>query len=169
MSHLAILPIEMSGGCQCGAVRYHATRFTDNAHICHCRMCQKAVGNFFAALVGAPKDAVTWTRGTPARFRSSAHVDRGYCRDCGTPLFYDGVNGDRISFTIGSLDRPEQFKPVTQDGIEGRMPWFAELPAVPDLGETEAGDSAEWAAAIKASSRQHPDHDTAEWSAGGRR
>jgi hypothetical protein len=166
VSRFAILPITMSGGCQCGAVRYHVTRFTDNAHICHCRMCQKAVGNFFAALVGAPRDAVTWTRGVPARFRSSAHVDRGYCRDCGTPLFYDNVEGDRISFTIGSLDRPDMFKPKAHDGIEGRMPWFFELN---DIEEGHATDfeSEEWAAAIRASSRQHPDHDTAEWPAGG--
>ena len=43
---------QISGGCQCGAVRYHATAVLDTSHICHCRMCQKAVGNFFAALIG---------------------------------------------------------------------------------------------------------------------
>ena len=32
-----------TGGCQCGAVRYRATAMLDNAHVCHCRMCQKAV------------------------------------------------------------------------------------------------------------------------------
>jgi hypothetical protein len=153
----------VTGGCQCGAVRYRAERLADNAHICHCRMCQKAVGNFFAALVGAPKAAVTWTRGRPAVFRSSQHVERGFCSACGTPLFYNDVNGERITLTIGSLDHPERLKPRSQDGIEGRMPWFSELRAVPDLGETEAGDSAEWAAAIKASNRQHPDYDTDQW------
>ena len=43
---------EASGGCQCGAVRYHVTAVLDTSHICHCRMCQKAAGNFFAALIG---------------------------------------------------------------------------------------------------------------------
>jgi hypothetical protein len=152
-----------TGGCQCGAVRFRATVLTDNAHICHCRMCQKAVGNFFAALVGVPKEAVTWTRGRPSAFRSSAHVERGFCSACGTPLFYDDVNSPNIALTIGSFDDPRKLKPKTQDGIEGRVPWFSELHDVPDLGETEAGDSAAWAAAIKASNRQHPDHDTAAW------
>ena len=152
-----------TGGCQCGAVRYAATRLHDNAHICHCRMCQKAVGNFFAALVGAPKEAVSWTRGTPAAFRSSGHVERGYCRDCGTPLFYNDVKSKRITLTIGSMDHPERLKPKSQDGVEGRMPWFSELLHVPDDPPTEAGDSAEWAAAIRASNRQHPDHDTETW------
>jgi hypothetical protein len=168
MSRFPIREVTMSGGCQCGAVRYRAERFIDNAHLCHCRMCQKAVGNLFAALVGAPKDAVTWTRGEPARFRSSAHVDRGFCRACGTPLFYDSLDGDRISFTIGSLDRPELFKPRAHDGIEGRMPWFFELNGIEEGHPTEF-ESEDWAGAIKASSRQHPDRDTAEWPLGGER
>ncbi len=44
-----------SGGCQCGAIRFRTTDLIDNAHICHCRMCQKAAGNYFAALVGSDK------------------------------------------------------------------------------------------------------------------
>lgn len=150
----------VTGGCQCGALRYRATAVMDNAHLCHCRMCQKAVGNLFAALVAAPKDAFKWTRGTPAIWQSSAQVERGFCADCGTPLFYNDVSSDRIGLAIGSLDKPADFPPVTHDGIEGRMPWFNQLLDVPDHGETEQPSQALWAAAIKASNRQHPDHDT---------
>ncbi|MGV3651204.1 MAG: GFA family protein [Devosia sp.] len=153
----------VTGGCQCGAVRYRASQMLDNAHICHCRMCQKAAGNAFMPLVAAPRDALEWTRGTPARFRSSTNVDRGFCAQCGTPLFYDDVWGDRVNLTIGSLDHPDQFPPRTQDGTEGRLPWFAGLPQLPDRGPTDAGDSAGWAEAIRRSNRQHPDHDTADW------
>ena len=157
--------IEVSGGCQCGAVRYHATEMLDNAHLCHCRICQKAVGNIFAALVAAPRDAITWTRGEPGRFRSSEHVDRGFCRTCGTPLFYDNVEGDRVNFTIGSLDHPELFPPHSNDGAEGRMPWFDTILSIDDGGVTGSGevDDRAWAKAIRLSSRQHPDHDTARW------
>src|SRR5688500_4626546 len=124
------IEMELSGGCQCGAVRYHATAVMDNAHICHCRMCQKAVGNLFAALVGVPRDALTWTRGAPARFGSSEHVDRGFCASCGTPLFYDNHESPRITITIGSLDRPELIEPGHQDGTEARLPYFARLHAI---------------------------------------
>jgi hypothetical protein len=154
--------IEASGGCQCGAVRYHATAAMDNAHICHCRMCQKAVGNLFEALVGVPKDALTWTRGAPAAFRSSANVERGFCANCGTPLFYNDVTSARIAITIGSFDHPELFPPISQDGIEGRLPYFNALHAIEKQTTTEQ-DSETWAAAIKATSHQHPDHDTADW------
>jgi hypothetical protein len=156
---------QVSGGCQCGAVRFHSTAVLDNAHLCHCRMCQKAVGNIFAVLVAMPKDCFTWTRGRPASWRSSANAERGFCANCGTPLFYNDVTADRIGIMIGALDNPAAFKPVTHDGIEGRMPWFGELDDVPDYGETEQPSQAEWAAAIKASNRQHPDHDTDNWPA----
>ena len=80
---------QASGGCQCGAVRYHVTAVLDTSHICHCRMCQKAAGNFFIALIGVPRDAITWTRGAPTWFKSSDKAARGFCRTCGTPLAYD--------------------------------------------------------------------------------
>ena len=97
--HTQQYPVEASGGCQCGAVRYHVTAMMDNAHVCHCRMCQKAVGGPFASLAAAPRAALTWTRGTPAVFHSSAQVARGFCRDCGTPLFYDYLGGKTVNLT----------------------------------------------------------------------
>lgn len=149
----------VSGGCQCGAVRYRASAVLDNAHVCHCRMCQKATGGPFAALVAAPNEAIEWTRGAPAAWRSSEHVDRGFCAVCGTPLFYRNLRGSRTNFTIGSLDRPQDFPPKAQMGSEARLPWFQALPALPDEGVTGAGGNEAWAAAIAASSRQHPDSD----------
>lgn len=152
------IDITVTGGCQCGAVRYRATAMLDNAHLCHCRMCQKAVGNIFAALVAAPNDALAWTRGSPAAFRSSEHVDRGFCAACGTPLYYRNLKGSRTNLTLGSLDDPSAFPPKTQMGSEARMPWFGDLPALEDIGTTEVQD-VHWAAAIAASNRQAPDRD----------
>lgn len=151
-----------SGGCQCGAVRYHASAMLDTSHICHCRMCQKATGHFFAALVGVPKDALRWTRGTPAIFNSSDQVERGYCRDCGTPLYYDYPESRHLSVTTGSLDEPARFPPKMQFGVEARMPWFETLVTLREEGTTEQ-TMPDVAAAIAASNHQHPDHDTESW------
>ncbi len=110
----------VTGGCQCGAVRYRSTALMDNSHICHCRMCQKAVGEFLrGALVGAPNDELVWTRGAPAAFASSDLAERGFCAACGTPLFYRSIGGTRTGLTIGSLDDPSG-RPAACAGRHGR-------------------------------------------------
>lgn len=152
----------VSGGCQCGAARYRANAVLDTSHICHCRMCQKAVGNFFAALIGIPRDAFEWTRGQPALFKSSDPVTRGFCRDCGTPLLYDYASSNHLNVTTGSLDNPAQFPPQVQFGNEARMSWFGDLGSLADVGATEE-TMAEYIPAIRSSNHQHPDHDTDHW------
>ena len=155
----------ITGGCQCGAIRFRTTELIDNAHICHCRMCQKAVGNYFAALVSTPKSELEWMRGAPARFVSSADVERGFCAQCGTPLFMDHAKSDMIGLMIGALDKPHDIKPISQDSIESRMPWFAGIAQVPESGTSEELDGTERVEAVRASNRQHPDHDTNKWPA----
>ena len=59
----AMAEFRMTGGCQCGAVRYALHEPPNDPHICHCRMCQKAFGNFFAALTGVALDKFEMTRG----------------------------------------------------------------------------------------------------------
>lgn len=156
------IPGPFTGGCQCGAVRYRAAEVLDTSHICHCRMCQKAAGNFFSVLVGVPRAAIVWTRGAPATFASSDAVERGFCNRCGTPLTYDYRSSKHLNITTGSLDNPAALPPKMQFGIEARLPFFADLPALPDDGPTEV-TMAGAVAAICASNHQHPDHDTDAW------
>jgi hypothetical protein len=153
-----------TGGCQCGAVRFSTPELIDNAHICHCRMCQKAVGNFFAALVSTEKAKLTWTRGTPSRFKSSDDVERGFCGQCGTPLFFDPLHSQDIGLCIGAFDQPQTIKPISQDSIESRMPWFSEITNITDSGTSEELDGPKRVEEVRAGNRQHPDHDTTHWS-----
>lgn len=145
---------KITGGCQCGAVRYEITGSFENPHICHCRMCQKAFGNFFAALVGIKRSDFRWTKGAPGFFKSSEVVARGFCKDCGTPLSFDYVDTDRINVSIGSLDHPERVTPAHQYGLESRHPAFAHLHELPG-GRTEEDIPPERMARLK--SRQYPD------------
>jgi hypothetical protein len=154
--------LRITGGCQCGAVRYALLEAPSRPHICHCRMCQKAFGSFFAPLTGVALDKFELTRGELAIFRSSDRAERGFCRNCGTPLTFHYVGRQRIAVSIGSLDRPADVAPTEQFGIEARMPWFAALPGLPGDKTTEEDDP-DLAAGIAATNHQHPDHDTGAW------
>jgi hypothetical protein len=154
-----------SGGCQCGAIRFKADSLKDNAHVCHCRMCQKAHGNFFAALVGVPLSDFRWTRGSPGHFESSECIERGFCGRCGTPLYFRRKNGRHISLSIGAFDRPETIPLDFELGLESRLPQIDQLSKLPTFGSTEEVDP-KGAGLARQTSRQHPDHDTDEWDAG---
>ncbi len=160
---MAELPV--TGGCQCGAVRYALHTAPGHAHLCHCRMCQKATGNYFAPFAIVPAAAFALTRGSLATFRSSDYVERGFCRDCGTPLTFRYLQGPTdVSITLGSLDDPTVVVPQHSNSIEAAMPFLAILGSLPGrtTAEWSAGHEAELEG-IRLTNHQHPDHDTAEW------
>ena len=108
----------MSGGCQCGRVRYEADIDSDEAYLCHCRMCQKATGGVSIAFRNLPRTAVRWTTREPDRYASSPIARRGFCATCGTPLTFEFVEGENMDLTIGSFDDPGRFVPAHHFGAE---------------------------------------------------
>ncbi|MGE3871889.1 MAG: GFA family protein [Parvibaculaceae bacterium] len=150
----------LTGGCQCGAVRYRVEGPLGRAGLCHCRMCQKAFGSWGAALVSVPAAQLTWTRGRPAEFRSSAIVARGFCAACGTPLHMKEDGDPTYEIAIGTLDNPELAPPTEQAGIEAEVSWFRSMPHLPRQRTEDYRTPADMA---RLKSLQHPDHDTAEW------
>jgi hypothetical protein len=150
----------ISGGCQCGSIRYRIDGPLGMAGICHCRMCQKAFGSWGAALVSVPVSSLAWTRGEPSEFRSSAIVARGFCADCGTPLYMKEDSYTVWEIAIGTLDDPRAAPPDHQVGVESELPWFATLHTLPRR-RTDEDRSPEDLARLK--SFQHPDHDTETW------
>ena len=146
-----------TGGCQCGAVRFRVDGPLGRGSVCHCRMCQKAFGAPFGALVSVEIKDLTWTRGERGRFQSSNKVARGFCRDCGTPLTFEW--GTRFfDVAIAAFDDPAAIVPVVQMGLEGRLPWVTHIADLPQRGADEAERAAQWQAEIV--NHQHPDHDT---------
>lgn len=147
--------VRLTGGCQCGAVRYRLLAKPAGENVCHCRMCQKASGGPFMAFAGVSTADLVWTRGAPIVFASSAVAERGFCGACGTPLTYRIIDRDRVSITIGSLDRPSDVPPRMQYGVESKVAW---LDSIADLPQRNIARL--FGPDIHVESRQHPDHDT---------
>jgi len=149
-----------SGGCQCGAVRFSISGKLGSSGICHCRMCQKASGNWGMALVSVPENNLEWTRGKPGEFRSSSVVSRGFCASCGTPL-YMKEDGDPVyEIAVGALDNPGIAPPTRQSGIESKLSWFSTLHTLPGEFTAKTRTAEEMS---RLTSLQHPDHDTDRW------
>jgi len=122
----------LTGGCQCGAVRFALSAAPVKVSVCHCRMCQKASGAPFASFADIDRADFTWTRGKPAAFRSSSIAERDFCAACGTPLSFRRIDGPRIEIMTGAFDRPDRVIPTQQFGTESRLGGRHRQPAEPD-------------------------------------
>ena len=119
------------GGCLCGAVRYRIALEGGTAgaawnlagNYCHCSMCRKATGGGYAVFFDVPRPTLAWTKGEPTIYRSSPVATRGFCANCGSPLYYDKDAESVRWMTVGSLDDPSNFKPRHHYGVESRLPW----------------------------------------------
>jgi hypothetical protein len=132
----------LSGGCQCGAVRYALYAEPEGTSLCHCRMCQKAVGNVFAPYAPVRGTDFAWTRGTPTFYSSSSIAERGFCSHCGTPLSFLYLASEWTSVSVGSLDHPQRTPPLRHYGIESRVPWLRLCDGLPEERTGEGGDPA---------------------------
>jgi hypothetical protein len=99
-----------SGGCLCGGVRYRVRGALRDAIACHCTQCRRTSGHH-AAMTSAATDDLTLTSSqTLTWYRSSATAERGFCRVCGSNLFWRPEGEGRIAITAGTLDAPTGIK-----------------------------------------------------------
>lgn len=112
-----------SGGCLCGHCRYVVSEIPSHVGYCHCSMCRRATGGPFAVLIRVRAESLGWSN-PPASYRSSPIATRGFCPNCGTPLYLQYDDDDRIRVTVGSVDQPDVFAPQSHYGIEGRLSWI---------------------------------------------
>ena len=101
----------LTGGCQCGAVRYELAAPPHEIYVCHCRECQKQSSSAFGISAMAWSRNVRlvqgtlrlWSRGTD----SGGTLTCFFCADCGSRVWHgDPQAEDEISIKGGTLDRP---------------------------------------------------------------
>lgn len=101
----------VTGRCLCGAVAYEAARMGDAIDACHCAQCRRWSGHYWAS-VNVPVDSLRLVRGEESVgwFESSELVRRGFCKHCGSALFWHPHRHERYSHIMavsaGSLDAP---------------------------------------------------------------
>lgn len=92
------------GSCLCGSVRYQAEGPVSDVVTCHCTQCRKQSGHYFASTNVADErlsieggDHVSW-------YHASEDAKRGFCRICGSVLFWKHKEDDFTAVLAGSLD-----------------------------------------------------------------
>ncbi|WP_282120302.1 GFA family protein [Ruegeria atlantica] len=95
-----------NGSCLCGAVAFTIDGELSQPSACHCGQCRKQSGHVWSStwthqdnLSFTASDTLTW-------FRASDTARRGFCRSCGSFLFWQHNDEDTISISMGALSEP---------------------------------------------------------------
>src|SRR5215831_17562302 len=114
-----ILPL--TGGCQCGALRYEITQAPKLVYTCHCTECQRLTGSAFSMALVTDTEAFSLTGATPRPIQRKADsgrtVIRWVCPDCGTWIWSgpkpDPTTRDALRVRAGTLDdTPPRARPT---------------------------------------------------------
>jgi hypothetical protein len=120
-----------SGSCLCGAVRFRVWGPLRDSIACHCSQCRKTSGHYWSATRAASADLeLTEQRGL-AWFQSSARARRGFCRECGSSLFWQPTGGSTTSIGSGTLDGPSGLRTACHIHVADKGDYFEIEPAVP--------------------------------------
>jgi hypothetical protein len=79
-----------NGHCLCGAVSFSVTANSAWCTHCHCKQCQQQSGAAFVTWLGYPEHAcmIDDTQNTLRWFASSSFAQRGFCKRCGSSIFF---------------------------------------------------------------------------------
>ena len=99
-----------TGSCLCGAVAFEMHGPLDDVVACHCTQCRKQTGNYWASTHCADAD-LKFTRQDGLKwFASSEDAKRGFCKECGSTLFWKKNGDHNTSICLGSIDGPSGLK-----------------------------------------------------------
>jgi hypothetical protein len=112
----------VSGRCLCGAVSITVEGMHPQVDICHCAMCQRWGGAFFAGMKGegvtvSGEEAITV-------YTSSAWAERAFCGTCGSNLWYRFTPTGHRSFLAGLFDLPPGIGIERQIFVDEKPGWY---------------------------------------------
>jgi hypothetical protein len=127
-----------AGGCLCGTLRFASSVDPIDTGYCHCRMCQKLSGAPVLAWASFAAEQLSYVKGRPKIYRSSAHGQREFCEECGSQIAFRSIDvPGTVEINIGTLDDPANVPPQFHIWCGSRIAWFDTDDDLPRFPESE--------------------------------
>lgn len=138
----------IDGRCLCGSVEFQLVRPLGAITHCHCRSCRLSRGAAFVSWTWVPPERFAFRKGESnvSWHRSSPGVRWGFCRNCGSSMFYvtdgpghpDVPNPGYMYVSVGSLTGDIAEVPIAHVSYEEKIAWHEVSDALPKFrGKTD--------------------------------
>ena len=141
------MKLPLTGGCQCGALRYEIAQAPLMTYTCHCTACQQITGSAFSLAIIVPDSAFRLTKGEPrlvSRVADSTRtVTRWLCPECGCWVANGPQPGEAPGELIrrvrgGTLGDTSWLRPTAHFWTRSKQSWIT-LPEGGQVFETQPG------------------------------
>jgi len=127
------------GSCLCGSVSFTANHIEKSIGACHCDMCRKWGGG---PLIGVHCGHDVSFSGLEdvSVYRSSEWAERGFCKRCGSHLFYRLKANMHHFIPAGLFEDEIQFVLARQSYIDAKPSWYSFANKTQDMTSAEMKD-----------------------------
>jgi hypothetical protein len=124
------------GSCLCGAVSFLVDGELTPPDACHCSQCRKASGHYWAS-TDVPRGSVKISgEDQLGWYRSSEKVKRGFCKMCGSPLFWDAAGRQNLSISMGAFDQPTRTRLEKHIFVPDKGDYYEIADGLPRFGQS---------------------------------
>jgi len=125
-----------TGSCLCGSVRITAFNASNKVGACHCGMCRKWGGGPIME-IDCGTDVSFEGEENITVYNSSSWAERGFCKKCGSHLFYRLKESKQYMVPVGLFDDQEHLVFETQGFIDRKPSYYSFSNKTKDLTEAE--------------------------------
>jgi len=128
-----------SGSCLCGAVRYEVAGAMRPVVACHCSLCRKQSGHHVAATQVRRADLSITGAENLSWYRATDNARRGFCKTCGSQMFWEPDGRNSVAIFAGSLDAPTGLKIAAHIFVADKGDYYEIADGVPQYptGDTK--------------------------------
>ncbi len=118
--------LPLTGGCNCGIVRFEVNAPLVVAHYCHCRRCQRRSGTAASINARAAAGSVHVVAGADhlSAWTPEDGREKWFCGECGSALFSSRPGfADPIGIRMGAFDEDPGIRPSARFFVAYAAPW----------------------------------------------
>lgn len=118
--------VKRTGKCLCGDVRFTADVTAPEINACHCSRCRRSTGGspYLSVQVGHVDLTGETHIGT---HRASAWGERGFCKNCGSTLFWRMQDAPLSNLAVGLFDDQSNWHVTTEIFVDHRPAWLPQV------------------------------------------
>jgi hypothetical protein len=115
----------LTGGCNCGGVRFELTRPPVTASWCHCTRCQRRTGSSASPQMRLEAGSLRLLQGEEllAAWEPSDGFAKVFCSGCGSSLWSVSPDGETLSVRFGVLDSDPGIRPTARQFVAYAASW----------------------------------------------